>query len=55
MLQPVSAAVAPDDAPDFPKAEVVEEFMTGDAYLAHEQFIDVVGGCQFFAYFPFPV
>ena len=44
MLQPVASAVATDDAPDFPKAEVVEEFMTGDAYLAHEQLIDVVGG-----------
>ena len=48
MLQAVSLAVASDNATDFPEAEVVKEFTTGDAYLAHEQLIDVVGGCQFF-------
>lgn len=44
VLQAVAVAVATDYAPDFPEAEVVEEFTTGDAYLTHEQLIDVVGG-----------
>ena len=44
MLQAVAVAVASDNAADFPEAEIVEELTTGDAYLAHEQLIDVVGG-----------
>ena len=44
MLQSVALAVATDDATHFPEAEVVEEFTTLDAYLAHEQLVDVVGG-----------
>ena len=44
VLQRVALAVAPDDAAYLPEAEVVEEFTTRDAYLAHEQLIYVVGG-----------
>ena len=44
VCQLVALAVASDDAAHFPKAEVVEEVTAGDAYLAHEQLINVVGG-----------
>lgn len=44
MIQAVALAVASDNATDFPEAEVVEKFAALDAYLAHEQLIDVVGG-----------
>ena len=44
VLQQVAAAVASDDAAHFPKADVIEEFTAGDANLAHEQLVDVVGG-----------
>ena len=44
VLQAVAVAVASDDAAHLPEAEVVEELTTGDAYLAHEQLVDVVGG-----------
>ena len=44
VLQAVAVAVASDDATDFPEAEVVEEFTTGDADFAHEQLINVAGG-----------
>ena len=53
VLQPVAAAVASDDAAHLPEADVVKKFTTGDANLAHEQLVDVAGGCQFFA-LPFP-
>ena len=54
VCQPVSLAVASDDAAHLPEADVVEEVMAGDAYLAHEQLINVVGGNQFFVFLPFP-
>ncbi len=44
VLQAVALAVATDDSTYLPEAEVVEELTAGDAYLAHEQLIDVVGG-----------
>ena len=44
MLQSVALAVASDDTANLPEAEVVEEFMARDAYLAHEQLVNVVGG-----------
>ena len=44
VLQSIAVAVASDDATDFPEAEVVEELTTLDAYLAHEQLVDVVSG-----------
>ena len=44
VLQSVAAAVASDDAASLPEAEVVEEGVTGDAYLAHDQLVDVVDG-----------
>ena len=44
MLQTVTATIATDDAANLPEAEVVEELTAGDAYLAHEQLVDVVGG-----------
>ena len=53
VLQTVALAIAANDAAYFPEADVVEEFMAGDTYLAHEQLIDVVGAGQFFA-LPFP-
>ena len=48
VLQPVALAVASDDATDFPEAEFVKKLTTGDSDFAHEQLVDVVGGCQFF-------
>ena len=48
MLQQVTATVATDDATHFPEADVVEELTPGDSDFAHEQLVDVVGGCQFF-------
>lgn len=53
VLQRVAAAVAADDAAYLPEADVIEEFTTWNAYLAHEQLVDVVGGSQFFAFLPF--
>ena len=44
VLQTVALAVASDDSAYLPEAEVVEKFAAGDAYLAHEQLVDVVGG-----------
>ena len=44
VLQAVAAAVASDDAADFPKLDFVEKLSARDAYLAHEQLVDVVGG-----------
>ena len=54
MLQVVAPAIAPDDAQHFPVVYLIEELTARDAYLAHEQLVDVVGGCQFFPFFPFP-
>ena len=48
VLQAVAVTVASDNTADFPEAEVVKEFTTRDAYLAHEQLVDVVSGGQFF-------
>ena len=53
MLQTVTVAVAANDATDFPELYIVEELMTGDSYLAHEQLVDVVGGYEFFLRPPF--
>ena len=53
VLQPIAAAVASDDATNLPESDVVKELTTWDANLAHEQLINVAGGCQFFA-LPFP-
>ena len=44
VLQAVALSVASDDTANFPEANVVEELTAGDAYLAHEQLVDVVGG-----------
>ena len=43
VFQTVALAVASDDAAHLPEAEVIQELTAGDAYLAHEQLIDVVG------------
>ena len=45
ILQDVAAAVALYYSPYFPKLQVVEKHMAVDSNLAHEQLIDVVGGC----------
>jgi hypothetical protein len=42
VFQAVAAAVASDDAARLPEAEVIEEGVAGDSYLAHEQLVDVV-------------
>lgn len=44
VCQSVALAVASDDASHFPEAEVVEKVMARNAYLAHEQLVNVVGG-----------
>ena len=43
MLQAVAPTIAQNYAPHLPKLNIVEEFTAGDAYLAHEQLVDVVG------------
>ena len=45
-------AVATDDATDLPECEVIEESVVVDSNFAHEQLVDVVGGYEFFAFFP---
>lgn len=44
-FQQVAAAIATDDAANLPEADVVEKLTAGDANLAHEQLVDVVGAC----------
>ena len=41
----VALAVAANDAVDFPPCQFIEEFVTRDAYLAHEELVQFVGGC----------
>ena len=45
-------AVATDDATDLPECEVIEESVVVDSNFAHEQLVDVVGGYEFFSFFP---
>lgn len=45
----MAGIIAANDALDFPPAKAVSECAWRDAYLAHEQLIELVGGCQFFA------
>lgn len=45
VLQAVAAAVASDDAQGLPVTDFIEKFASGNSYLAHEQFVDVVGDC----------
>lgn len=42
--QDVTALVALHDASGLPSSNFVQELSPGDAYLAYEQFIEVVGG-----------
>ena len=44
VLQPVSLAVAANDAPDLPEADVVQELVAADADLANDELVQVVGG-----------
>ena len=44
MLQSVAFAVASDDAPCLPEADVVQELVTADSDFAYEQLINVAGG-----------
>jgi hypothetical protein len=44
VFQPVSLAVASNDAPGFPEADVVQELVPADAYLANNELVQVVGG-----------
>jgi len=48
VFQKVAAAVSFDDAANLPELDVIEKLTTRDAYFAHEQLVDVVGGGQFF-------
>ena len=54
VLQAVATTIAPDDAQHFPVVYLIEKLTAGNAYLAYEQLVDVVGGCQFFPFLPFP-
>ena len=45
ILQDVTTAVSLHNSLYFPKLQVVEKHMAVDSNLAHEQLIDVVGGC----------
>jgi hypothetical protein len=42
--QPISLVISPDDAPGFPEADVVQEFVPANAYLANNELVQVVGG-----------
>lgn len=48
MRDAVTAAVTSDDATNFPESEVIKEGVMLDAYLAHDEFVDVMGGQVFF-------
>ena len=48
VLQPVAPAVAANDAPCFPRQQVVKELTAADANLANEYLVEVVGGQAFF-------
>jgi len=48
----VAVAVAADDAAGLPELELIEELAAGNAYLANEQLIEVVGGQGFFVLSP---
>ena len=45
-------AVASDDATDLPECEVIHKGVVVDSYLAHEELVYLVGGYEFFAFFP---
>ena len=45
--------ISTNDATDFPELQIEEKFTPRDAYLAHDELIDVVGGYEFFPFFPF--
>ena len=45
IFQDVTAAVALNNAPYFPKLQVIEKHMAVDSYFTYEQLIDVVGVC----------
>lgn len=45
-------AVASDYAPDLPVCEVIEECAVVDTYLANEELVYLVGGYEFFDFFP---
>ena len=44
MLQSVALAVASDDAPCLPEADVIEELVATDSDFAYEQLVYVAGG-----------
>lgn len=48
MRDAVATAVASDDAAHFPKDEVIKKSVMLDADLAHDEFVDVMGGQEFF-------
>lgn len=52
MQESVALAIASDDALCLPKGDVIQEIVSGNAYLAYEQFIKVAGGQTFFLFFP---
>ena len=53
MCETIAAVIASDYATDLPELEVVQECVVCYSDSAHEEFIEVVGGCQFFER-PFP-
>ncbi len=46
----VPGVVASDYRANLPPYELIEELVTTESYLAHEQLIEFVGGFQFFAF-----
>lgn len=52
VLKDVAASIPSHDSQDLPVLELVKEGVARNADFAHEQLIDVVGACQFFASFP---
>ena len=52
MQEAVALAIASDDATGLPERDVIQELVPGNAYLANEQLVQVVGGQTFFLFFP---
>ena len=52
MSESAALTVASDDSTNLPEREVIEECVVVYSYLANEQLIYIVGGYEFFAFFP---
>ena len=46
----MAGVVASDDAIYLPPFQVMQKFLARESYLAHEELVQFVGGCQFFGF-----